>query len=58
MTIQELYDWAMSKGVEYCDLVVKNLDGLQSHNLEPVIITSHNLDGEEDYEVELKLNCN
>ena len=53
MTIAELYEWACSKGVENCDLIVRDFSGSQTSYIDPDIVQSVYSDGTEYTEVEL-----
>lgn len=54
MTVQELYEWACSKGVANCDLVIRDLDGNQTYYITPVIVPHVYPNGEEYIEIELE----
>lgn len=53
MTVQELYEWACSKGVANCDIVVRDFDGSQTDHITPEIVPHAYPDGEEYIEIEL-----
>ena len=53
MTVQELYDWACSKGVANCDIVTRDLDGSKTYYITPEIVPHTYTNGEEYIEVEL-----
>lgn len=52
MTIRELYEWAIKKGVEDADLIIRDIFGSTTKYVKPFIVR-HNLDGTEYIEVEL-----
>lgn len=53
MTVQELYEWACSKGVANCDLVVRDYYGSQTNYIDPEIVPHVYDNGEEYIEIEL-----
>jgi hypothetical protein len=53
MTIQELYEWACSKCVANCGLVIRDLDGNQTHYITPEIVPHVYPNGKEYIEIEL-----